>query len=165
MSDIKVNQLAQAQSITDQTQLLALTNFDENIVSLVTLSTFLNNVISQNPENAITFDNNLLFVNKIQSQSVNELSGYGNITLTTNTINRISITGNVTFNLPTPTADIFNQILIQLSMPNLYTVNLGTNYTFNNVLPALTEAGNYNLIYENDGSNWYVGIIEKGEIS
>ena len=37
-------------------------------------------------------------------------------------------------------------------------------YTFNGVLPVLTTAGNYNLIYEHDGENWYVGIIAKGSI-
>lgn len=165
MSDIKVNQLAQAQSITDQTQLLALTNFDENIVSLITLSTVLSNIVSDSDTNALGYNEGLLYVDNKYPQSVNTLNGSGTVTLETNTINRIEITGDISITLPTPTTGIFNQILIQVSMPTAYSVNLGTTYTFNGVLPLLSNTGNYNLIYEHDGSNWYVGIIERGLVS
>lgn len=165
MSDIKANQLTQAQTIDTQTQLLALTDFNNNLVSLLTIETLLNNIVSNSNDNALSFDSGLLYVNNTYPQPVNALSGTGTVTLDTNTINRVTVTGDLTFTLPTPTADIFNQILVQVSMPTLYNVDLGTSYTFNNVLPSLTETGNYNLIFEHDGSNWYVGIIEKGLIS
>lgn len=163
--EIKANQLSQAQTIDIQTELLALTDFDNNIANLLTVETLLNNIVSNSNDNALGYDDGLLYVNNTYPQPVNALNGTGTVTLDTNTINRVTVTGDLTFTLPTPTANIFNQIVVQVSMPTLYNVDLGTSYTFNNVLPSLTETGNYNLIYEHDGSNWYVGIIEKGLIS
>ena len=165
MANVKVNELNEAQNLALTSQLLALTNDENNTVELATVSTLLNNIINTNSENALILKDGKLFISDKGLRPVNVLNGAGSINLESNTVNRVEITGTLEFILPTPTFNVFNQILVQVSMPTLQNVDLGTTYSFNNQLPALTEAGNYNLIYEHDGSNWYVGILTKGEIS
>ena len=165
MANVKVNELNEAQSLALTSQLLALTNDENNTVELATVSTLLNNIINTTSENALILKDGKLFISNKGLRPVNVLNGAGSINLESNTVNRVEITGTLEFILPNPTFNVFNQILVQVSMPTLRNVDLGTTYSFNNQLPALTEAGNYNLIYEHDGSNWYVGILTKGEIS
>lgn len=165
MANIKVNELNEAQNLALTSQLLALTNDENNTVELATVSTLLNNIINTNTENALMLKDGKLFISDKGLRPVNVLNGAGSINLESNTVNRVEITGTLEFILPNPTFNVFNQILVQVSMPTLQNVDLGTTYSFNNQLPALTEAGKYNLIYEHDGSNWYVGILTKGEIS
>ena len=165
MSEIKVNELTQTETIDTQTLLVALTNFENNTVGLATVETLLNNSVSDDNTNSLTFKDGKLYVNQKGLKPVKILSGTGTVTLESNTINRVEITGALEFILPEPTQNVFNQILVQVSMPELKTTSLGTAFTFNNELPALTEAGNYNLIYEHDGTNWYLGIIKKDEVS
>lgn len=165
MANVKVNELNEAQNLALTSQLLALTNDENNTVELATVSTLLNNIINTNSENALMLKDGKLFISDKGLRPVNVLNGAGSINLESNTVNRVEITGTLEFILPNPTFNVFNQILVQVSMPTLQNVDLGTTYSFNNQLPALTEAGDYNLIYEHDGSNWYVGILTKGEIS
>ena len=165
MANVKVNELNEAQSLALTSQLLALTNDENNTVELATVSTLLNNIINTNSENALILKDGKLFISDKGLRPVNVLNGVGSINLESNTVNRVEITGTLEFILPNPTFNVFNQILVQVSMPTLQNVDLGTTYSFNNQLPALTEAGDYNLIYEHDGANWYVGILTKGEIS
>lgn len=165
MANVKVNELNEAQNLALTSQLLALTNDENNTVELATVSTLLNNIINTNSENALILKDGKLFISDKGLRPVNELNGAGSINLVSNTVNRVEITGTLEFILPNPTFNVFNQILVQVSMPTLQNVDLGTTYSFNNQLPALTEAGDYNLIYEHDGANWYVGILTKGEIS
>lgn len=165
MANVKVNELNEAQNLALTSQLLALTNDENNTVELATVSTLLNNIINTNSENALMLKDGKLFISDKGLRPVNVLNGAGSINLESNTVNRVKITGTLEFILPNPTFNVFNQILVQVSMPTLQNVDLGTTYSFNNQLPALTEAGDYNLIYEHDGSNWYVGILTKGEIS
>lgn len=165
MANVKVNELNEAQSLALTSQLLALTNEENNTVELATVSTLLNNIINTNSENALVLKDGKLFISDKGLRPVNILNGAGSINLVSNTVNRVEITGTLEFILPNPTFNVFNQILVQVSMPTLQNVDLGTTYSFNNQLPALTEAGKYNLIYEHDGENWYVGILTKGEIS
>lgn len=162
---MKVNELGVTQNITLSSQLLALTDDENNTVELATVETLLNSSVSGDNTNALGFKSGKLYVNEKGLKPVNILNGTGSVTLESNTINRVEITGSLEFILPEPTFNVFNQILIQVSMPTLQTTSLGTTYTFNNVLPALTETGNYDIIYEHDGSNWYVGIIKRGEVS
>lgn len=165
MANIKVNELNEAQNLALTSQLLALTNDENNTVELATVSTLLNNIINTTSENALMLKDGKLFISDKGLRPVNVLNGAGSINLVSNTVNRVEITGTLEFILPSPTFNVFNQILVQVSMPILRNVDLGTTYSFNNQLPALTKAGKYNLIYEHDGTNWYVGILTKGEIS
>ena len=98
------------------------------------------------------------------TQAINTLSGTA-ITLTDNSINTLTPTGNTTFTLPTVTdTTIFHQILVQLDLSTLYTIDLGTTTYFNETAPDLSATGNYNILYEYDNalSEWVVGAISKG---
>ena len=97
------------------------------------------------------------------SQSVTTLSGTS-ITLTDNSINTLTPTGNTTFTLPTVTdTTIFHQILVQLNLSTVYTITLGTTTYFGGTAPDLSNVGNYNLIFEYDNalSAWVVGAVSK----
>lgn len=166
MANLKVNELPTTQSLDLQAELLALTDETNNLVELATIETFLNSVVNADNDNALRFKNGKLFVDVKAEQPVNILNGSGSIQLVSNTVNRVIVSGALEFTLPaTVDNTIYNQILVQLDLSTYYNVSLGTTFTFNGVLPAITTAGKYNLIYEYDGTNWYVGIIERGEIS
>lgn len=98
------------------------------------------------------------------SIAVNTLSGTA-ITLTDNSVNTLTPTGNTTFTLPTVTdTTVFHQILVQLNLTTVYTIALGTSTYFGGTAPDLSATGNYNLVYEYDNalSAWVVGCIDKG---
>lgn len=97
------------------------------------------------------------------NKSVTTLATNGTISLTDNSINRISVSDTVTFSLPNVSdSAIFHQILVQLSMASAKTINLGTSYFFDAELPDLSEAGHYDIIYEYNGSNWVCGVLKIG---
>lgn len=84
--------------------------------------------------------------------------------LTNNTTYKLTLTGNITFSLPTPTSTVVvNQILVQIYMSTARTINLGTSVYFGGEAPDLSEAGYYDLIYEYDNlrSAWVVGALKK----
>lgn len=166
MANIKVNELNETQGLNLTDQIVTLTDAENNTVQLSTVETLLNSIISSDDTNSIEFQNGKLYVNEKGIKPVKVLPSSGSVTLESNTINRVSVTGDISFNLPSiTTTTVFQEILVQVSLPQLHNVSLGTTYTFNDALPTLTEAGRYNLIYEADGATWYVGIIKKGEIS
>ncbi len=99
------------------------------------------------------------------AQSITSLTASGTIALTDNSINSITPTGAVTFTLPTITDNtVFHQILVQMNLSTVQTIDLGTTYYFNKTAPDLSAVGVYNLIFEYDQSNqyWVVGSIVKG---
>lgn len=161
MANTKVNELSETQGLALTDQLLALTDSENNTVQLSSVETLLNSVVSDDNTNSLQFLDGKLYVNEKGLKPVNVLASSGSVTLESNTINRVNVTGTLELNLPNPTLNVFNQILVQLSMSTLQSVSLGTTYTFNDVLPTLTESGDYDLIYEHDGTNWYVGIIKR----
>lgn len=96
------------------------------------------------------------------------LAGSGSITLTDNSINSITVSGDVTFALPTITDNtVFHEILIQVNMATAYNIGLGTTNYFNKTAPDLSSAGTYNLYYEYDKATeqWYCGALNKGTVS
>ena len=93
---------------------------------------------------------------------ITTLATSGTISLKDNSVNRISASGNVTFSLPTVNATAYHQILVQLTMTTVRTVNLGTTHYFNGEAPDLSKAGLYNIFYEYNGTYWTVGSIYKG---
>jgi len=103
------------------------------------------------------------------AQDMKSLSSIGNtLSLSDNTIYKVTANGATTFSLPTIT-DLtkFHQIFIELNMSSVYTITLGTTYYFNKTAPDLSSAGTYNLYYEYDNteSHWVVGAIPKGSAS
>lgn len=95
------------------------------------------------------------------------------VTLSTNTptleagkVYSMTPTGNVTITLAEPDdASILNQIILQLNMTTLRTINVGTTYYINKKAPNLSTTGSYNLIWEWDKANskWVCGLLTKGE--
>jgi len=100
---------------------------------------------------------------------VNTLASSGTVSLNDNSINKISVTGAVTFSLPSiGSGDTdFHQILVQMYMPTVVSLNLGTSYFFNGVSPDMSWEGHYNIVfeYDNTDSHWYCAAIHKGYIS
>ena len=99
---------------------------------------------------------------------INELATSGSITLSDNSINSITPSGNITFTLPTITDNtVFHEIMIQINLSTVYTIDYGTTYYFNKTAPDLSSAGTYNLYYEYDKATqqWYCGALSKGTVS
>lgn len=127
--------------------------------------------IPEIPKNISSFTNDSGYQTATQVNSlisalnnIKSLSSSGTISLTDNTIHRITVTGTVTFSLPSSlSSSLFHQMLVQLYMASVYTINLGTSKYFSNESPDLKTAGYYNIIYEHNGSSWVVGAIYKGK--
>ena len=106
--------------------------------------------------------NNIASTYALKTISVTTLAASGTISLADNSINRITPTGNVTFNLPAVSNNnTFHQILVQMNLASKKTINLGTNNYFGKTAPEF-ESGRYNIIYEHNGSHWVVGAIVTG---
>ena len=78
----------------------------------------------------------------------------------------ITLSGDVTFNLPAVTdLSKYHKIFIQLKKEN-QVVSLSTNKYFNNTSPNLNAAGMYNLTYEydNNANVWVVEVVYKGTV-
>ena len=93
-----------------------------------------------------------------------ELPSSGTINLATNSLNYISPRGAVILNLPSPDAsEGLNQILVQVNLTTIYSINVGTSHFFNGKIPNLSTVGGYNLIYEYDEINrvWVCGWMRK----
>ena len=102
---------------------------------------------------------------KVGNHKIQELEYNSRIFLTTNTINLITAQGSISFFPPSiENYEEFNQILVQLYMPSVVSISLGTSIFFNGKTPDLSESGNYDIIYEFDRSNWEwaCGVIYKG---
>lgn len=117
-----------------------------------------------------SIDENETYTQSVLSvyQGVNTLASSGTIALTDNSINTITPTGDVEFTLPTITGEgigKFHQILVQVNLSTVYTIDPGTTYCFYGVTPSFTTTGNYNLIYEYDNvkGSWAAGVISKSE--
>ena len=101
-------------------------------------------------------------------KTVNVLSTSGTIALTDNSISSITPSGNITFTLTTITdKTVFHEIMVQINLSTVYTVDYGTTYYFNKTAPDLSTAGTYNLYYEYDKATqqWYCGALSKGIVS
>lgn len=66
------------------------------------------------------------------------------------------------FRLPELPSDEYAQILVQATVTVENSVDFGTQYFFNDEVPYIEE-GNYNLVWEWDGTNWCAGAIHKGQ--
>lgn len=106
-------------------------------------------------------------INTLTKIPMSSLTYASTISLDTNTAYTLTLTGDVTFTLPSPTANKLNQIEIQLYMASVYTIALGTSYYFGGSAPDMSKAGYYSIIYEYDNlqSQWIAGAIKKGQAS
>lgn len=93
------------------------------------------------------------------------LSGSGTLILEDNKLYKLTSSGSTTFSLPTITDTTkFHQIMVQLKMSSVVTINVGTSYYFNSKAPDLSKAGSYDLVWEYDNINghWVFGATSKG---
>jgi len=99
----------------------------------------------------------------VLNQPTTSLIYSSTVNLTINKIYTLTLSGNVTFSLPQPTPGVLNQIEVQLYMPSVYTINLGTTTYFGGEVPDISEVGYYTIIYEYDNvhSVWVVGSLKK----
>lgn len=132
------------------------TDLSHLIIHMLTKNEYDNETIS---------NDDLYFLTDVNPDyAIKTLSGTS-ITLTDNSINTLTLSGNTTFTLPTVSnTAIFHQILVQVNMPTAYTIILGTSTYFGGSAPDLSNTGNYNLIYEYDNAlqAWVVGCVSKG---
>lgn len=94
----------------------------------------------------------------------NQLESSGTIDLTTNSLNSITPTAAVTFVLPNVTSSTeLNQILVQINLTTVYSIDVGTTYYFNSKAPDMSSVGMYDLIYEYDEDQnvWVCGWMRK----
>lgn len=190
---IKVSDLSTTASFTDNASILVLTDAANNKVNLLSKGNLVQAIVNPAADNGLEIENNQLKVAYIGSlsnlstlnksgivaainevngnalPSVNILESSGTINLSDNSINAITLSDNVTFVLPAVSDNTkFHQILIQINMPTVYSVDLGLGATpnyFDNTAPDLSISGVYNLLYEYDHENeyWVCGVITKGE--
>ena len=118
---------------------------------------------STNPSGYIT--SSALTPYALNAPNINVLSTSGTIALTDNSLNSITPSGNITFTLPAITDNtVFHQILVQINLSTVYTIDIGTTYFFDKTAPDMSNADVYNLIYEYDKANqyWVAGVLSKG---
>lgn len=100
----------------------------------------------------------------VTNPTITVLSSSGTINLTDNSINRITPNAAVTFVLPSVTdSSVFHQILVQVNLSTVQSINVGTAHFFNGKSPELSSVGKYNLIFEFDINNgfWVCGWMRK----
>ena len=97
-------------------------------------------------------------------KAINQLAASGTIALDNDSINAITPEGAVTFTLPSVSDNtIFHQILVQVNLTTVYSINVGTTHFFNSKSPDLSTIGKYNLIFEYDKASdaWICGWMRK----
>lgn len=97
------------------------------------------------------------------NKSINTLTVVnGIVSPLSNTINKLTLNGDCEFVFPTITDNSkFYQILIQLTTNTTVAIDWNTTDFFGGDIPDI-DIGKYDVIAEYNGTNWVVGIIEKG---
>lgn len=106
--------------------------------------------------------------NKLAVSLIYALTGTGTKLLQNNYTYRLTTSGDVTISLPTGSISEISQIMLYLKKANAsHNIDLGTTYYFNEEAPDLSDAGDYNIVYEYDPneSHWVVGAVKKGAAS
>jgi len=100
----------------------------------------------------------------VTNPTITVLSSSGTINLADNSINRITPSAAVTFVLPIITdSSVFHQILVQVNLTTVQSIDVGTEHFFNDKSPELSSVGKYNLMFEFDINNgfWVCGWMRK----
>lgn len=86
-----------------------------------------------------------------------------NIPLENNSVNFIVPDRKIIFELPEINDNFssFSQIFVQLGLQTAQTIDLGTEYFFNNEIPDLSKSGLYDIMYEFSPieNRWYCGVL------
>lgn len=97
---------------------------------------------------------------------VSELGTSGTIALEDNKVYRITPSGSISLVLPsTLDPSKFHQMLVQVNMTTVQTIDVGTNMFFNHIQPDLSDVGVYNLLFEYDNNDncWVCGLLSKSQ--
>ena len=132
--------------------------------SNTSINSTINSMQASMASTTANLNNRISAVNSKVSINYTQLSPSGTINLTTNSLNTITPTGAVTFVLPDVASSTeLNQILVQVNLTTVYSINVGTTHYFNGKSPQMSSIGMYDLIYEYDEKNdyWVVGWMRK----
>lgn len=113
-----------------------------------------------NTDYIIHLKNGVCVLEQPENPILNITATSGNITLRTNTVNSMSISGDTTFVLPqTVNNNILNKIILQIKITGTQTIDWGTTHYL--VDSFTLTPGTYDIVYEYDSLNsyWKVGLL------
>lgn len=130
------------------------TNDNEDDITTITNTALLKNGSNLTPE----------IINDFQSQVPNILSANGTITLTDNSANFLTLTGNGTIALPTVSSDDKSHTIILIVEGSNYTLDIGTatgdKHLFNDITVDPTETYSVMFIYNKIENAWYYSLTQ-----
>lgn len=130
------------------------TNDNEDDITTITNTALLKNGSNLTPE----------IINDFQSQVPNILSAGGTITLTDNSANFLTLTGNGTIALPTVSSDDKSHTIILIVEGGSYTLDIGTatgdKHLFNDITVDPTKTYSVMFIYNKIENAWYYSLTQ-----
>ena len=130
------------------------TNDNEDGITTITNTALLKNGSNLTPE----------IINDFQSQVPNILSAGGTITLTDNSANFLTLTGNGTIALPTVSSDDKSHTIILIVEGGSYTLDIGTatgdKHLFNDITVDPTKTYSVMFIYNKIENAWYYSLTQ-----
>lgn len=100
-------------------------------------------------------------INTFQQQTPNILSADGTISLTDNTANFLTLTGNGTISLPAVASDQYSHTISLVVAGGTYSLGLGTIYhLYNNLDIDTTQTYNVLYIYNKLDNHWYYSLTQ-----
>lgn len=136
------------------------TNFDELKTQVNTNETSINDIEST----ALLADGSNLsqsVVDQFQQQIPNVLSASGTITLTDNTANFLTLTGDGTIDLPAITPDQYSHTITLVVDGGSYILDLGaTKHLLNSIIIDTTKTYNVMYIYNKIDEEWYYSLTQ-----
>lgn len=100
-------------------------------------------------------------INTFQQQTPNILSRSGTISLTDNTANFLTLTGNGTISLPAVASDQYSHTISLVVASGSYSLGLGTTYhLYNNLDIDTTKTYNVLYIYNKLDNHWYYSLTQ-----
>lgn len=140
------------------------TKINDNFSQLQTQSNSNETAINTIANTALLKDGSNLtqsIIDRFQQQTPNVLSSSGSISLTDNTANFLTLTGNGTIVLPTISPDQYSHTIILVVGGNSYSLNLGTSYhLYNNLAIDTTKTYNVLYIYNKLDNRWYYSLTQ-----
>lgn len=100
-------------------------------------------------------------INTFQQQTPNILSSSGTISLSDNTANFLTLTGNGTISLPAVASDQYSHTISLVVAGGSYSLGLGTTYhLYNNLAIDTTKMYNVLYIYNKLDNHWYYSLTQ-----
>ena len=100
-------------------------------------------------------------INTFQQQTPNILSTDGTISLTDNTANFLTLTGNGTISLPAVASDQYSHTITLVVEGGSYSLGLGTvKHLYNPIVIDTTQTYNVMYIYNKIDNSWYYSLTQ-----